>query len=155
MEILASTTDRTHIEVDFGILSKEGAIIDEDTYYLVLKAVLLPWYMRLGSSIPLIELCAKMGEKFPMFNQFIHYCINIYNYYLPQAPDAMYINETLVYSKILSTLNDDDIEKPKCYGTVFNPIKCQYFILIEDLTLHNVEFPTALDTLSIQHQAIA
>lgn len=147
----ASTTDRTHFEVEFGVVNKDGGTIDKDIHCLVLKAVLLPWYMRLGSSIPLVELCAKMGERFPTFDNFIHYCINIYNYYLPQAPDAMYINETLVYSKILSTLNGDDIEKPKCYGTLFNPIKCQYFILMEDLTLHKVQFPTALDTLSIQH----
>ena len=144
----ASTTDRTHLRIEFNINNTKD---EKETHYLVFKAVLLPWYMRLGSSIPLIKLTALVGERIPFMNDLIHFCINFYNYYLPQAPDAMYINETLIYSKILQYINNEEIEHPKCYGTLFNPNKCQYFILMEDLSTYNVQFPTALNTLKIPH----
>ena len=60
----ASTTDRTHVEVEFGVLTKEGAIIDGDTYYLVLEGRFVTWYMRLGSSIPQLNFARNWANGF-------------------------------------------------------------------------------------------
>ena len=92
-----STTDRTHLRIEFNINNTKD---EKETHYLVFKAVLLPWYMRLGSSIPLIKLTALVGERIPFMNDLIHFCINFYNYYLPQAPDAMYIKNINLFKHI-------------------------------------------------------
>lgn len=116
---------------------------------LIFKCILLPGFLRVGASPGMLAFVSSLGKAFRMIGmEFLVYRgANVVNYYLPHAPDSMYENETRFYRDIRPELS---IETPRCYGTLYNPKKRQFGILMEDLCLKGATFPTAVDDVPIE-----
>lgn len=74
--------------------------------------------------------------------------INLYNYFLPHAPDAMYENEGLFYQRVRPLLGNL-VETPNVYGTLVDTAGCRFVVLMDDLNEKGAVFPTALQSLSV------
>eukprot|EP00040_Diaphanoeca_grandis_P014563 m.73993 g.73993 ORF g.73993 m.73993 type:complete len:274 (+) comp24613_c0_seq1:224-1045(+) len=134
----ASTTDRVTVECDYS----EPTLVPRR---FIVKLILLPWYYRMGATETTISIAGRIGQALePIHLDFIvWHAINFYSYYLPHAPDAMYINETRIYRDLYDEF--ESIEMPKLYGTIYESATCQFGILMEDLTLRHAHFPTACE----------
>jgi hypothetical protein len=65
----------------------------------------------------------------------------------PHAPPEMYENEVLFYRDIRPTLT---METPKIYAANFDKGSGQFGLIMEDLSLRQVLFPTAVTNISIE-----
>lgn len=64
----------------------------------------------------------------------------------PFAPPAMYANEVRFYRDIRDSL---DLEAPRSFATQFDPETGRFGLLLEDLTIRDARFPSALDPVSL------
>lgn len=146
----ASTTDRILIE----LTSEAPPSSALPPQRMMVKTILLPRYLRLGSSLPLIQLGGGLARMLrPIgLDKLVCNAINVYNFYLPQGIDAMYRNESMFYRRLLlSGELVNVIEAPEVFGVIMDERNCQYGVIVEDLTLRGAIFPTALDHLPLAH----
>jgi len=144
---LASTADRIGLKLHYKLGSNRFGIPES----VKLKTILLHRFLRFG--MPMIVGTASFVsalEKIPFVGKFsgpfLFSLINIYQRYFPHAPEAMYRNEVNFYDLIRKEL---DIEAPACYASVMNSEDGQFCILMEDLSLRAVRFPSAVEGVSV------
>lgn len=125
-----------------------GTVVDVPEQ-LIFKCRLLPSFLRVGASPCMLSLVSLLGKVLGIFSlDFLVYRgVNIFNSYLPDAPDSMYENETRFYRDIRPELS---IETPRCFGTLYNPSHRQFGILIEDLDAKGAVFPTAVEDVPVE-----
>ncbi len=146
----ASTTDRVTLNLCYANSIKSTKPTPPQT--ILVKINLLPWYIRPGAHISAVSAAGVVGNYLRHLNLewIVFFFLNLFNFYLPHAPDAMYINETIFYRHI----RDEIAEKfacvriPECYGTINDQSKCRFGVIMEDLTVHKARFPTALENYS-------
>ena len=80
----ASTTDRVTIDCDYA---RATAVPRR----LVVKLILLPAVYRMGATEAMITAAGRVGRAFEGvgLDWVVWYCLNVYSFYFPHAPDAM------------------------------------------------------------------
>eukprot|EP00052_Salpingoeca_macrocollata_P025289 m.230088 g.230088 ORF g.230088 m.230088 type:complete len:431 (+) comp22406_c4_seq1:56-1348(+) len=145
----ASTTDRITLQISY---TRNDPGLPPT---MVLKDVLLPWWLRLGASQALMDLAAALARAVrPLggLDRLVYWGINAYQRLAPHAPDSMYLNETLFYRLVRPELGPD-FGAPQAYGTVIDPARRRYCVLMTDLARAAARFPTALDDTPPRHVA--
>ena len=151
----ASTTDRAFVQLELthGMLAPDGSAAPR-FLHVVVKVVLLPSFMRIGSIPALVSVAAWSAWLLrPLgLDRLVYFCLNAYNYYFPHAPDAMYENEARVYRHIRRDL-PPEMMAPKVYGTIIDASTSTYLIMMEDLSQSRTQFPSVLSALATEHVA--
>lgn len=143
----ASTTDR--IVVEMCCTSTTGDVYETRA---VLKAILLPPWQRLGgqTALRLAARAARLLQPLRL-EHLVYMATNLYNFYFPHAPDAMYENEARFYALLRSELTF--LQAPRALGAQLDAPNRQWCVLMEDLSARGAHFPTALETLPVRHVA--
>ena len=144
----ASTTDRIELLVRWTDKDSQAAAGVPER--MILKCSLLPSLLRMGASPRVIEATGRMTSWLAVagLDRSVFKLMNLYHYYFPHAPDAMYSNETLFYRTIRPEL-PAELVAPAVYGTIYDERCSDYGILMQDLKLAGARFPTAADELSL------
>jgi hypothetical protein len=140
---IASTADRVTLELqyetDVGLPSR-----------MLLKTVLLHRGLRFGPMA--IQLTGKVFDalgSLPFGSRLrarLFSAIGAYQRRYPHAPDAMYVNEVRFYREIRPQLS---LETPKCFGSVFDERRRSFGVLMEDLSLRDARFPSAVSDVTV------
>ena len=143
---VASTADRLNLKLAY----RDNAVGLPDT--LVVKTLLLHPGFRLGlPAILSLSRAVRMAEKLPgvggAAGRALFVIVGAYQKYFPQAPDAMYEIESRFYREIRPRL---EIEAPRVFGAEYDPRSRQFAVLMEDLSLREARFPTALESLPLE-----
>jgi len=144
----ASTSDRVELLVRWT--DKESQAAAGVPERMILKCSLLPSVLRLGASPRIIAATGHVCRQLARvgLDRCVWRLMNLYHYYFPHAPDAMYYNETLFYRMIRPELSPE-VAAPAVYGTLLDESRADYGILMQDVKLAGASFPTAVDELSL------
>lgn len=150
----ASTTDRVVIDVTYHDLRSDKGLPDVPTLpsRMLMKDILLPNWLRLGASPSLMQgasIAARILRPLCL-DGIVYAAINAYNRNFPHAPNEMYSNEARVCHMVRPEL-PTAVEAPEVFGTLIDDKANRYCVLMEDLSLRGAVFPTAVDSLSVDH----
>ena len=140
----ASTADRVVLELEYERGRDAGL-----PRRMLLKTVLLHKRVRFGASaIGMTGAVIRGVGRLPLGDRLRPWMfsgIRAYQKRFPHAPDAMYLNEVRFYRQIRPELR---LEAPETFASIYDERARTFGILMEDLSLRDVEFPNATTELS-------